>query len=130
MTAAVETPQAAARDAYRASVTAGVPLSARQLAEQFDGSPRWGRQVIADAVAAERSNGSHPAPPLLPAPVEAAATAAEAPMVAATRQPARPWLDSVITLAVAVVAAGRRTGTCSRWRRWPASHSGSHALSP
>lgn len=38
---------AAAR--WRASVEAGEPLTGRQLADEFDRSPRWGREVIAEA---------------------------------------------------------------------------------
>jgi hypothetical protein len=101
--------QAEARDAYRASVAAGAPLPARELAERFDRSPRWGRQVIADTVAAERRNGSHPTPERQPRPAEPAALAATDEKVAAAPQ-ARSWLDSLITLAVALVAAAASYG--------------------
>jgi hypothetical protein len=101
--------QAAARDAYRASVAAGAPMSARQLAEQFDRSARWGRQVIADAVAADRHNGNHPTAERQPQPADTSPVAATPQPVAATAQP-RPWLDSTITLVVALVAAAASYG--------------------
>jgi hypothetical protein len=39
---------AAARDAYRRSVDDGAPLSAAALAAQFDRSPRWAQDRIAE----------------------------------------------------------------------------------
>lgn len=41
--------QAAARDAYRASVEAGTPLSGAELGRRFDRSPQWGRAIVAKA---------------------------------------------------------------------------------
>ena len=41
--------QAAARDAYWRSVEEGAPLSAAALAAQFDRSPRWAQDRIAEA---------------------------------------------------------------------------------
>jgi hypothetical protein len=59
--------QAAARDAYLRSVDNGAPLSAAALAAQFDRSPRWAQDRIAE-VRRQRntgwplsSNGSSPA---------------------------------------------------------------------
>jgi hypothetical protein len=57
--------RAAARDAYRASLTKGVPLTGAELGRQFGLSPRWGRLRVAEVHAeAGRGNGHHPAPPL------------------------------------------------------------------
>jgi Protein of unknown function (DUF2637) len=57
--------QAAARDTYRRSVDNGAPLSAAALAAQFDRSPRWAQDRIAEArrqrstVLPLSNNGSH-----------------------------------------------------------------------
>lgn len=84
---------ARARDAWRAS---GGGLSADQLAERFDRSPRWARQQIATArtedeaaatVAATAAAPLPPAPPELP-PAESGSRPAEPAIVAAAaRQP-------------------------------------------
>ena len=57
--------QAAARDTFRRSVDNGAPLSAAALAAQFDRSPRWAQDRIAEArrqrstVLPLSNNGSH-----------------------------------------------------------------------
>ena len=52
--------QAAARDAYRASVATGTALTGAALGKMFDRSPRWGVDRIAEVrtEASQRSNGS------------------------------------------------------------------------
>ena len=54
--------QAAARDAYRASLVEGVPLTGAELGRRFGLSPRWGRNRVAEvhAEATAASNGSRP----------------------------------------------------------------------
>lgn len=56
--------QAAARDAYRASVTTGNALTGAALGKMFGRSPRWGVDRIAEARAEanERRNGSNQRP--------------------------------------------------------------------
>ncbi|MGH9248383.1 MAG: DUF2637 domain-containing protein [Acidimicrobiales bacterium] len=50
--------RAAARDAYRASVAEGVPLTGAELGRRFGLSPRWGRDRVAEVHAeAARTNG-------------------------------------------------------------------------
>lgn len=98
MKADIRDRRAEGRDAYRASVEDGAPLSACQLAEMFERSDRWGRQVIADAVAADRRNGHGPESERQPHADHPADSAA-------ARKPKRPVLDSAITLAVGLVAA-------------------------
>lgn len=98
MSADIRDRQAEARDAYRASLSAGAPLTARQLAEMFERSDRWGRQVIADTVASDRPNGNHPEPDRQPHAEDPAEPAA-------ARKRSRSVLDSGITLVVGLVAA-------------------------
>jgi uncharacterized protein DUF2637 len=65
------TPAERARGAYRASLTAGRPLSGEKLGAQFGRSGRWGRAQI-EAVRAESpapSEHAGPAPDAGPAPV-------------------------------------------------------------
>jgi hypothetical protein len=50
--------QAAARDAYLASVAAGSSMSSAALARQFDMSERWGRNIVAEARQAAGTNGN------------------------------------------------------------------------
>ena len=52
----------AARDAYRASLAEGVPLTGAELGRRFGLSPRWGRNRVAEvhAEATAASNGSRP----------------------------------------------------------------------
>jgi Protein of unknown function (DUF2637) len=54
--------RAAARDAYRASLAEGVPLTGADLGRQFGLSPRWGRNRVAEvhAEATAAPNGSRP----------------------------------------------------------------------
>jgi hypothetical protein len=96
--------RSAAADAYRASLAEGAPLSARRLGEAHGRSRSWGRQVIADVMAADRSNGgSHPA-------------ATEA-VPADGRQPAAAtWQRRVTALAVLLVAAVAATISYSHMR--------------
>jgi hypothetical protein len=86
----------AAATAYRESLAAGVPLSGAQLAERFDRSPRWGRDVIAEArtvptgmpegaAAPERHEGASQTPPAV--------------------SPAVRRVTTLAVLAVAIVAA-------------------------
>jgi len=53
--------RAAARDAYRASLANGVPLTGAELGRQFGLSPRWGRNRVAEvhAEATASGNGVH-----------------------------------------------------------------------
>jgi hypothetical protein len=53
--------RAAARDAYRASLADGVPLTGAELGRQFGLSPRWGRNRVAEvhAEATAGGNGVH-----------------------------------------------------------------------
>lgn len=59
--------QAAARDAFRASVAAGTPLSGAALARQFDMSERWGRNIVAEVRPAAGANGNGQPRPTRPA---------------------------------------------------------------
>jgi Protein of unknown function (DUF2637) len=95
--------QAAARDAYRRSVDDGAPLSAAALAAQFDRSPRWAQDRIAEArrqrstllpVGGNRSDGAGHAP-------FASQPAANQAPVSSTAQ----RLDTLIVGLVALVAA-------------------------
>ena len=54
--------RAAARDAYRASLAEGLPLTGAELGRQFGLSPRWGRDRVAEvyAEAIATGNGSRP----------------------------------------------------------------------
>lgn len=72
---------AAAR--YQASVDAGVPLTGRELAEEFGFGERWGRDVIAGTREVE-----------VAAAPNAAAPTAE-----------RHWFDTGVILVVALIAA-------------------------
>jgi hypothetical protein len=95
--------QAAARDAYRRSVDNGAPLSAAALAAQFDRSPRWAHDRIAEArrqrstVLPPGSNGSDRASP---SRYTSPPAASQAP---ADRRAQR--LDTLVVAVVAVVAA-------------------------
>jgi Protein of unknown function (DUF2637) len=95
--------QAAARDAYRRSVDDGAPLSAAALAAQFDRSPRWAQDRIAEARRRRNtalrlsSNGS-----------DGAGQAFSARQAAANQTPVGSTaqrLDTLIVAAVALVAA-------------------------
>jgi hypothetical protein len=95
--------QAAARDAYRRSVDDGAPLSAAALAAQFDRSPRWAQDRIAE-VRRQRStllplsgNGSDGAGHAL----SASQPATSQPPVSSTAQ----RLDTLVVAVVALVAA-------------------------
>jgi hypothetical protein len=131
--------RAAARDAYRASLAAGAPLSGAALGRQFDMSERWGRDRVTDVQrdqnptshhhrAAGRDAGTttrdeppenrepNPTPDRPPVPA-GAVVAPTAPAVAQVAEGTeeRPalggsWLDSVIILTVALVAAAASYG--------------------
>jgi len=63
MTRAETTPSAgqrrtAARDAYRASLAGGVPLTGAELGRRFGLSPRWGRNRVAEAHAEAITSGN------------------------------------------------------------------------
>jgi hypothetical protein len=95
--------QAAARDTYRRSVDDGAPLSAAALAAQFDRSPRWAQDRIAEArrqrstVLPLSSNGSDRAghAPFANQPVASRAA------VGSRAQ----RLDTLVVVMVALVAA-------------------------
>jgi hypothetical protein len=96
--------QAAARDAYRRGVDQGAPLSAAALAAQFDRSPRWAQDRIAEArrqrsaLGTVRSNnGNH-------ASTHATSSTQEASREAAAGQRAQR-LDTLIVALVGLVAA-------------------------
>jgi Protein of unknown function (DUF2637) len=95
--------QAAARNAYRRSVDDRAPLSAAALAAQFDRSPRWAQDRIAEArrqrstILPISSNGTDHA---AHAPL-ASQPAANQPPVGSTAQ----RLDTLIVAVVALVAA-------------------------
>jgi hypothetical protein len=95
--------QAAARDAYRRSVDNGAPLSAAALAAQFDRSPRWAQDRIAEA-RRQRSTGwplsSNGSDRTGHAPFASKPAANQAP---ADRRAQR--LDTLVVVMVALVAA-------------------------
>jgi hypothetical protein len=64
MTPSTDERRAAARDAYRASLAEGVPLTGADLGRRFGLSPRWGRNRVAEvrAEATAEGNGSRPTP--------------------------------------------------------------------
>jgi hypothetical protein len=126
--------QSAAQAAYRASVTNGHPLTGTELGRMFDRTDRWGRYQISQAQAEDvRANGPSPAPrdatepprdrapssrdPGLvrgnngstpfPQPAQAIPTAVARPSDAGKHH---SWLDTLITLAVALVAAAASYG--------------------
>ena len=78
---------AAAR--YCESVAAGVPLTGKDLADEFGKGERWGRQVIADTREVE---------------------VAAAPSAAAPTAERHGWLDQAVRLVVALVAAAASYG--------------------
>jgi hypothetical protein len=95
--------QAAARDAYLRSVDQGAPLSAAALAAQFDRSPRWAQDRIAEARrqrnalgTVRNDNGSH-------ASTDATSSTREAARQAAGQR--AQHLDTLIVALVALVAA-------------------------
>lgn len=100
----------AARNAYRTSLADGVPLSGAALGRQFDMSERWGRDRVTEVQRDGTSSPDDPAPrPSAepePPPIPSAATTDE------TTEEGEPaaddeslWVDSLIILAVAAVAA-------------------------
>jgi Protein of unknown function (DUF2637) len=95
--------QAAARDAYRRSVDDGAPLSAAALAAQFDRSPRWAQDRIAEA-RRQRSTGwrlsSNGSDPAGHAPLASQLAANQPPVGSAVQR-----LDTLIVVMVALVAA-------------------------
>lgn len=104
--------RAAARAAYRASLTEGVPSSGAALGRQFDMSERWGRDRVTEVQreptptpdeALPRSAEPEPTPP-----TSGGSAAAPAEATAEQGEPAADdgsWVDSLIILAVAGVAA-------------------------
>jgi hypothetical protein len=95
--------QTAARDAYRRSVDNGAPMSAAALAAQFDRSPRWAQDRIAEArrqrstVPPLSSNGSdRPGH----APFASRPAASQAPVGSTAQR-----LDTLVVAVVALVAA-------------------------
>lgn len=130
--------RAAARDAYRASLAAGSPLSGAALGRQFDMSERWGRDRVAEVQRDSNTTSSDQRrdvaggkadapirnrPPEALEPLVASSLSGSAVDVApATRDAtqnagnegrtalAGSWLDSAIILAVAVVAAAASYG--------------------
>jgi hypothetical protein len=134
--------RAAARDAYRASLAAGAPLSGAALGRRFGMSERWGRDRVTEVQGDQNPTSGHhrapgrdagtttrdeppenrepepasdrlpasarsvvaPAAPVPPAVPEAAEDTEERPEVGGS------WLDSVIILTVALVAAAASYG--------------------
>lgn len=90
----------AAADAWRASMAEGAPMSAAQLGQLVGRSRSWARQVIAETVAADHSNG-HGQPP---AAVESE-TGDEGGAQEAGELRAATWQRTLTGLAVVVVAA-------------------------
>jgi Protein of unknown function (DUF2637) len=95
--------QAAARDAYRRSIDDGAPLRAAALAAQFDRSPRWAQDRIAETrrqrstVLPVNSNGSDRAGH---APFASQPAANQAPAGSTAQR-----LDAFVVAVVALVAA-------------------------
>lgn len=132
--------RAAARDAYRASLATGAPLTGAALGRQFDMSERWGRDRVTEVqgdqyranarrprgpagrdagstLGEELPDGREPEPAndeaLAPTGAVTPATAAAVQATVATEDGVPlggSWLDSVIILAVAVVAAAASYG--------------------
>jgi hypothetical protein len=92
--------QAAARDAYRASVAAGAPLGAAALGARFGRGTRWAQQRIAETRNERSTNHDAGSPSDAPA-VDAAAPAAGRNRSALRAQ----RVDMGIVAVVAVVAA-------------------------
>lgn len=96
MTAATATPAAeAARQLYRESVAAEMPLTGRQLAAQFDRSESWGRARIrevrsADAVALPVAPAAAELPHSVNSEVTESETAAPSGPTSATAAPVAP----------------------------------------
>jgi hypothetical protein len=99
--------QEAARDVYRESVAAGTPLSGAELGRRFDRTDRWGRYQITQ-VRAETPNGNGSAPPLQD--IEPVPQPAPVPSPSSQAEQSQSWLDTLITLAVALVAAAASYG--------------------
>lgn len=111
--------------AARQAAVEGVPLTGAQLAERFDRSERWGRDILAEvraaddtlpviAAADERQNGGNPQDTDGPSPVLSEGADLRNPIAAAEPLPRhaarQPWLDTAITLVVAAVAAAASYG--------------------
>jgi Protein of unknown function (DUF2637) len=96
--------QAAARAAYQRSVEHGAPLSAAALAAQFDRSPRWAQDRIAEArnqrSARLRSRSAHDSDCTHAEATDAPPAAQRAPAAGRAQR-----LDTVVVAVVALVAA-------------------------
>jgi Protein of unknown function (DUF2637) len=95
--------QAAARDAYQRSIDEGTPLSAAALAAQFDRSPRWAQDRIAE-VRRQLHNG-RPLSNNGSSPVNHAGFAIERAADHAVESSRAQRLDTLVVVIVAVVAA-------------------------
>jgi hypothetical protein len=130
--------QAAARRAYGASVEAGRPLTGADLGRQFGRTARWGRMQISKAraelnghdyspdhrngterpISREPDRSDRDPPPVIREPAGARAHAERLGGRLNGHHPSgydgeasrRPWLDTAITLIVAVVAAAASYG--------------------
>lgn len=130
MTAATMTPvngtaRHEALAAARQAAVDGVPLTGAQLAERFDRSERWGRDILAEvraagdtlpavAAADERQIGGNPQDTGGARPGEFGSQLPNGTAPAAVSVPRQVerhgWLDTAITLVVAAVAAAASYG--------------------
>lgn len=113
----------AARRAYRRSLADEQPVSGAELARRFGMSERWGRdriREVRDGAGKNRdpngqSRDTDDSPDLTPEPRTAAPTVSPmSTMTEPSERPAgrggRPWLDAIIMLTVAAVAAAASYG--------------------
>jgi hypothetical protein len=143
--------RAAAREMWRRADTAGEPVTGVDVGRAFGKTDRWGRKQIerargsAHARTATVAASATPAPEVAPRLVprndnwpaagpagtvtdngtDRIAPDVEHPAAEAASPVGPSWLDKVAMLVVAPMAAAASTGTCSRWRSWPARTCGS-----
>jgi hypothetical protein len=122
--------RAAARDAYRASLTAGEPLSGAALGRQFDMSDRWGRDRVTEVQRQDTARTREAGSAIRDASAETedvgpvtrdGVTVRSVPTVIDEREadPATgSWLDSTIILIVAAVAAAASYGHMLEVAQW------------
>lgn len=100
-----------ARDAYRASLAAGAPLSGAALGRQFGMSERWGRDRVAEVQRAPNPTSSDQRRDVAggkPDEANVVPAACDAPQTTGNEERtarAGSLLDAVVILSVAVVAA-------------------------
>ena len=105
--------QEKARQIYRESVAAEMPLSGARLGEMFDRSGRWGRDRIAEVKAEAAATPEPVAEPVADAPLpvaEEVAEAAEPVAVALVEQVEEPAAVDVLEPVPAAVAALPQSG--------------------